>query len=317
MRAHFILARQLFGTYAAVSARTAITRNIWLALLLLGMATAAEAQIIGPIGPVGPFFGSGFSEVYAAKFVCGTLKTDGPVLRGTYTTTINVHNPNYYPRRAVIRKKVSFTYPAPQQKPGAVSESRFDTLETDQSFQIDCADIASFLRPGPAPPFYEGFVVIESQSGVLRAGLILFLPRPLPLDVVAVYTARPSEEQKQLGVLPEVESIHVQHFPSRTEFVTAPILGINKTVFTLSGSPAFKLAFLGPPNRAVRIVGFQDGKKSFEGPAGSTDGDGVLVLTGIMEQAHIGKWRIHCFVADDRVDGNELESNPIEFEVTP
>ncbi|MBI3696686.1 MAG: hypothetical protein HY238_17830 [Acidobacteria bacterium] len=305
MLANLMLARRLFGTCAAVPARTATTTNIGLLFLLLGMATLAQAQIF--VGPVGPFFASGFSEVYSAKFVCGTLKTDGPVLRGTYTTTINVHNPNYYPRLALFRKKVSLTYPAPQQKPGPVSQYRFDMLETDQSLQIDCADIASFL-PSPTPLFYEGFVVIESQSGVLRAGLILFLPRPLPLDVVAVYTARPSEGQ--------VESIHIQQFPSRTEFVTSPILGINKALFTLS-EPTFKLAFAGPPNRPVRIVGFQDGKKSFEGLAGNTNQDGVLVLTGAFVQGHIGKWRIHCFVGDDRVEGNELESNPIEFEVAP
>jgi hypothetical protein len=127
-----------------------------------------------------------FRFQYAAKFLCtanipGTSQTTTSVLPGTYSTAVNIHNPNREPAR--LREKLALG-------PETVSEFVEDKLEPDATFRIDCSQIAS--RFGPFIHGAEGFLVIESSHS---------------LDVTAVYTAGPLGQQ--------VASIDVEQIPER------------------------------------------------------------------------------------------------------
>jgi hypothetical protein len=115
-------------------------------------------------------------SVYSAKFVCGvTTVNGGPVLKGNYSTAINVHNPQNVPvnftKKAVI---------ALQEGSRGNRSSKINfALGPDEAFEIDCSDIGQILNLSqiPMPSFAKGFVVIELDS-----------PND-ELDVVGVYTA--------------------------------------------------------------------------------------------------------------------------------
>jgi hypothetical protein len=138
-----------------------------------------------------------FRYVYAAKFLCGELKSgpaskgEGPVEPGSYATAINVHNPHGF--RVGIRKKAILLYDGshpehaverptpPVHRECAVIKE----LGPDWGLEIDCRDIREVLLTNasgqsgpPAPTFIKGWVVIETLSDV-------------SLDVVAVYTVAP------------------------------------------------------------------------------------------------------------------------------
>lgn len=138
--------------------------------------------------------------VYTAKFICGCFKPEkgeeGPVEPGSYTTAINIHNPNYctvtFVKKAVLlfdatwKGNEGFEIPRPPYTPRTAS------LDPDWGMEIDCADIRDVLLRQPtgalgpqAPTFIKGWVVIES---------------PEPLDVVAVYTARGLDEDSGVSI---------------------------------------------------------------------------------------------------------------------
>jgi len=112
--------------------------------------------------------------VYNAKFLCGRQSASSPVVAGNYATTINLHKwehePAYIHKKAVIAVKQH-----EPQLPYGFGEP-FEIC-WDNAVQIDCPDIESWFPPGTASfaNFTEGFVSIIS---------------PVPLDVVAVYTAQ-------------------------------------------------------------------------------------------------------------------------------
>lgn len=114
--------------------------------------------------------------VYSAKFVCGVSKGGfaEPVLKGNYSTAINVHNPQgtavNFTKKAVIALR--------EGKWGNVSNKIDFAIGPDKAFEIDCSDIAGILRQSniPMPQFTKGFVVIEIYP-------------PKELDIVGVYTA--------------------------------------------------------------------------------------------------------------------------------
>ena len=112
-----------------------------------------------------------------------------PVINGFYATAVNVHNPGPPIKFA---RKVAI---APPGKPGGISGFWVTGLKNDQAIEFDCRQIyeqafAAGLQPGP---FIKGFLVIRSQR---------------QLDVVAVYTAGPSNGQG-------VSSIHTERVPPR------------------------------------------------------------------------------------------------------
>ena len=244
-------------------------------------------------------------ETYAIKFVCGTLPSplpaalDGPVVAGTYATSINVHNPNFFPRSISFRKKVALTFPPREQKPGFVSDYKTDALGIDQALKIDCPDIAANFIPAPPPPFFEGFVVIESL------GPFLFR-LPYSLDVVAVYTARHTPDQ--------VETIHIERYPARFQPRTIPAAAINKQIFTIRQS-RYRIGYFGPPETPVKLIAFLDGKKVFEAVVGRTNAEGILIQSDNFTEAHVGKWRL--VPVFELGQGEELQADPVEIEITP
>jgi len=129
-----------------------------------------------------------FRFQYAAKFICtanvpGTSQTTESLLPGTYTTVVNVHNPNN--QSVKLRAKVALG--------GKQFISKFvdAKLGPDEVTRYVCRDIREKfgLRIIHGA---EGFLVIESSHS---------------LDVIAVYTAAPPRG--------DVASIDVEHVPER------------------------------------------------------------------------------------------------------
>jgi len=150
--------------------------------LLLAVALGAlvvTTRVQAQVPPPSPPFAS-----YAAKFVCGRQDVDTDVVKGRYTTTINIHNPQVgldvqFCKKAVIA--------LPERSPnfGAISQVVLETLPTDRAMGVDCTDIISLFPPGPLPLHIEGFVVLEVPPQPVGATAAI----PV-LDVVAKYTAR-------------------------------------------------------------------------------------------------------------------------------
>ena len=118
---------------------------------------------------------------YAAKFSCGTTTEDADVVRGTYATSINIHNPQAQLPVTFFKKVVT----APEEGHGAgriVVLQPSEVLRPDRAQQVDCPLIVSALQ---ATGHIEGFVVIEvapQPAGTTGT--------PPFLDVVGKYTAR-------------------------------------------------------------------------------------------------------------------------------
>ena len=110
---------------------------------------------------------------YVAKLVCGLQRDprDMRLTRGSYATTINIHNPNE--GEVGFFKKLTFTFPPEEQSPGEVIDIGEHVLRPDEALAVDCMDIRGQLDQFPRP-YIEGFVVIQSRES---------------LDVSAVYTS--------------------------------------------------------------------------------------------------------------------------------
>ena len=139
--------------------------------LALALAAGGAAAQLAP-----PF------NSYAAKFSCGTATVDADVVKGTYATSINIHNPQSKTSVAFFKKVV--TAPEEGQGPSKIvvlSGPNLDVLTPDQAQQVDCPLIVKALQ---ASGHIEGFVVIEVAPQ--PAGTTT----PPALDVVGKYTAR-------------------------------------------------------------------------------------------------------------------------------
>lgn len=129
---------------------------------------------------------------YAAKAVCSLLlpHQDGSLARGTYRTTVNIHNPTN--KKITIAAKVALaTQFGSEPGPFSVTPFKGVTLQPDGAVEINCFDIAGYFCPIDGVcidfAFLEGFLVVKS---------------PVPLNVVGVYTARHTDG--------DVESIDVE-----------------------------------------------------------------------------------------------------------
>jgi hypothetical protein len=138
---------------------------------------------------------------YPVKFVCGDPgAVQGvpdvrlPLTRGRYHTAINVHNPSLE-RPVVFAKKVAVASASPYeggQRPGKITPFVQAELHANEAFEIDCPEIASVTGlPIGGGNYIKGFVVIMSPS---------------ELDVVAVYTARPTGDN-------DISTLHVLPVP--------------------------------------------------------------------------------------------------------
>lgn len=129
---------------------------------------------------------------YSAKFVCGPRGGDLQVVRGSYATVVNIHNPHFQPVNFRKKAVIAFSQREPR---GPIAEFVRESLKADEALGVDCRDIRALFDPAIVlPPLIEGFVVIYS---------------PVQLDVVVVYTAR-----HRSGVAPndsnEVETMDVE-----------------------------------------------------------------------------------------------------------
>ena len=119
---------------------------------------------------------------YAVKFSCGTATVDADVVRGTYATSVNIHNPQSQTAVAFFKKVVTAPEEGGASRIVVLSGSTLDVLKPDQAERVDCPLIVKALQ---LTGHIEGFVVIEvprQPAGSTAA--------PPPLDVVAKYTAR-------------------------------------------------------------------------------------------------------------------------------
>jgi hypothetical protein len=106
---------------------------------------------------------------YSAKFLCGVPTSAqlaaGGISAGTYTTSINIHNPHDHTfssqsstkflKKAVLSLQEGIT-------PQPPSPFVTDVLQDDFAEEVDCQIIRRLLGPTapPAPTFIEGWVVI-------------------------------------------------------------------------------------------------------------------------------------------------------------
>lgn len=128
---------------------------------------------------------------YAAKLVCGEVKTGGPVAPGRYWTAINVHNPSRCHSVRLLWKVAVGA--ALNDRERIVTRFREVTLGPDEAIEIDCPDAFMWLKEHRfAKPFVKGWIVVESE---------------FPLDVVAVYTSAFEKEPAR--------TFHTERVPAR------------------------------------------------------------------------------------------------------
>ena len=149
-----------------------ILRRAVLATALLLGSDWALAQV--PVPPTVQFI------EYSAKFLCGEAREGASVRPGTYDTSINIHNPDFFENACFAKKAVLAPRQGDAQKKPKFGDR--SELEPDYAERVDCKVIRGKLFDPPNnDPFIEGFVVLVS----------LPIPWPNPareLDVAAVYT---------------------------------------------------------------------------------------------------------------------------------
>jgi hypothetical protein len=134
--------------------------------------------------------------VYSAKFLCGPALGGEGVQPGSYSTAINVHNPNndtvYLFKKAVIAQR--------EDEPrGRISAFRKVALRPDEAIEIDCIDIARFFgaqqETGVTAPSQQTQTLLQTTAVTPITSLVKFIKgfvviyATAPLDVVGVYTA--------------------------------------------------------------------------------------------------------------------------------
>lgn len=120
---------------------------------------------------------------YSAKMVCSLLATfgDGFLAQGTYRTVVNIANPSKEAVTIAVKPIIAGSLGGDSQGIDGVVPRKHE-LPPHGAVAIDCGTIAGFFCPtadGICFDFtaIDGFVKIQSTA---------------KLDVVAVYTARPS-----------------------------------------------------------------------------------------------------------------------------
>jgi hypothetical protein len=175
---------------------TSKLRRIGLFILVGCIPTNAEAETIET------------KYQYAAKAACSLLSTFGDLAlaQGTYRTLINIGNPTNEAVKFAVKPNVSGSLGAPSGGIGGVVAKKGE-LAPHAALSIDCGTIAGFFCPtadGLCFDFaaLEGFVKINS---------------PIELDVVTIYTARPTEAEVSAM---DVETVEPREIAERVEVVS-------------------------------------------------------------------------------------------------
>jgi len=228
---------------------------------LLGLLSPGGLMPVSRAEPVKPMKTIKTEYQYAAKVACSLLlpHQDGTLARGTYRTTVNIHNPTS--KQVTIAAKVALaTQFGSDPGPFGVTPFKEAVLQPDGAVGVSCFDIAGYFCPIDGVcvdfAFLEGFLVVKS---------------PVPLDVVGVYTARHTEG--------EVESIDVETVQPRQVRETvkvgsteSPKSGDGKRVdYPPKGSPAY--GDKEPRQMCGGIAGFPcpAGKTCVDDPSDSCD----------------------------------------------
>lgn len=146
-------------------------------------ALAATGIALVSLAPTPAAAQQAIAYEYAVKVVCGKMDRDKspPVATGTYSTAVNIHNPN---RTIVLRRKVAV---AGRGAPGPISAFETRVLEYDQAMYVDCE---MMQRQAGGVDTIDGFLVVQSSHLI---------------DVVAVYTTGRDE----------VTTFHTERVPMR------------------------------------------------------------------------------------------------------
>src|SRR5204863_3988542 len=108
-----------------------------------------------------------------------------------YATTVNIHNPNN--RDVILEKRISLGAPERYQSTPpttliAPTKRVIDTLPSDYTMYVDCAEIVNLLKHNGtvfSGTFIEGYVLIESFYATSFGGNLT----DAEVDVVAVTTS--------------------------------------------------------------------------------------------------------------------------------
>jgi hypothetical protein len=114
---------------------------------------------------------------YAAKVVCGAARDSGGVVAQRYATTINIYADS---TNAVLTKSLIITIPPGAQRPQRPSVIGVDSLPAGWALASDCSDMSKRTQ---TPPFFEGFLIIESSVSLTVVGVYTV---PGGVDVVNV-----------------------------------------------------------------------------------------------------------------------------------
>ena len=134
--------------------------------------------------------------VYSAKFLCGPALGGEGVQPGSYSTAINVHNPNndtvYLFKKAVIAQRED-------EARGRISAFRRVMLNPDEAIEIDCIDIVRLFgaqqETGVTSLSQQTQTVLQTTAVTPVSSLVRFtkgfvvIYATAPIDVVGVYTA--------------------------------------------------------------------------------------------------------------------------------
>jgi hypothetical protein len=119
---------------------------------------------------------------YAAKFSCGVATVDADVVKGTYATSVNIHNPQAQTTVQFFKKLVVANEEGqPFGRIVVLTQAALESLAPDLAERVDCPLIMKAL--GLTGGHVEGFVVIQVPPLTGTTSIPL-------LDVVTKYTAR-------------------------------------------------------------------------------------------------------------------------------
>ncbi|ABA59189.1 hypothetical protein [Nitrosococcus oceani] len=203
---------------------------------------------------------------YAAKVACSLLlpHQDGTLVRGTYRTIVNIHNPTNKPITIAAKVALATAFGS---EPGPFDVTPFKKakLQPDGVTELSCFNIAGFFCPIDGVcvdfAFLEGFVVIKS---------------PVPLDVVSVYTARSTEGEVETMDVEAVQPRKIREMIKLVAPAAQPKIKEHIT-YPPKGSPAYGDKAYGdkrcPKQMCGGIAGLPcpEGKKCVDDPSDDCD----------------------------------------------
>lgn len=156
-----------------------LTIDLFILAVNLPFVTANAQQNEDFTPPVRPFW------QYSAKFLCGSSANDVELVKGVYTTAINIHNTSPYQQVQFRIKAVVVYSESLKNSEGTVLVSPYqgESLVSDDAMGVNCNDIRALFPAQQPPANFEGFLVIQVLGRLVPA-------TPDPLDVVANYSAR-------------------------------------------------------------------------------------------------------------------------------